>query len=188
MLDEAGEVADVVQSHRETLLAAQIEALSAGRIEMAHKALDTFVNAVRHSLLWERTNGRLRQYTSFDRVNAWKSELAAHLYGAAAKSTLVDYLVSADEEIAAVDFYAVTLTNGRVITRQDIRDACATELLTGLESDEKVRAAADRPATKNELRRWQRHCRSRWRFPSLPRRGRVNGYRERYCFSHRGHG
>lgn len=138
MDDECGALTDVLTRAESGLAPRIAEAVTMMDFAAVVRAFDDALAEVRDTMTYERASGRLKQYSSFDRVNQWKSELACFGYGAAAKSVLVDELVKADDEIVDVDYLLIKLKSGRSITRLNIRDNCRPELLSSLESDEKI--------------------------------------------------
>jgi hypothetical protein len=118
----------------------------------AVRVLDEMVAATREALTVERGPfGRLRQRTISDIVKARLSDLSEFAWAGAEKSTLIDVLKDGDE-IATVDWNAITLIGGRQITRSDIRLNCRREILKSLVSDEKIRALqedAERSANRH---------------------------------------
>jgi hypothetical protein len=107
---------------RVALLAAQREALSLGTFEAAFRALDVFSQSVRDALIIERQHCRLKLYSAVDECKAWLTELQCAQFGGSWLTTLHERGFRDGERIASVDVNAIHLTNGRVITRADLRE------------------------------------------------------------------
>lgn len=151
MADECGELADILERAKAELAPLIAEAVTMCDWAAVVKALDDFISSIRAALSYERTRGRLKPHSPFDEVFSWKTQFSERGWGAAAKNTFVESLLQPGEWISAVDWFVVTLTSGRTITRADVRAACREVLLSELESDEKVnklREAATEKAAK----------------------------------------
>ena len=114
---------EIIESHRQTLQAAQAEAISDGKYEFAYRALDRFSQNVRDALVFERGEfGRLRVRTASDEVKGNLTALACNQWAAGELMLLSERALKGGERITNVTVDAIFLDSGRTITRENLRD------------------------------------------------------------------
>jgi hypothetical protein len=148
-LDDCEGCPDIVNAARTTLVAAACEAVSTCSYSKLESAINRFLAEVASAIQYERSHGRLRSRTAFDRVSEWKTELARHSFGAAEKATLIEMLDNDDISNVGPDFIACT--SGRSLSRQQLRDNCRHEIRGNLISDEKLFAIRSAPVKVSAL-------------------------------------
>jgi hypothetical protein len=140
----------IMNAAHETLCASLAADITANDFKAAYGRLDKFVADVRAAVVYERAHGVLRQVTPFDELNNWKGELSANQWRAAECSTMIDApLLKAGDRIAAINFNCITLTDGRLITRDMVRANCRHEIFKNLVSMEKLAEIQSAPPKRS---------------------------------------